>query len=218
MIGKSLLMGVSLFCFTFSHAQGEKSYSVGAGFSNLGYTLQLALQKSESSAFRLTLGTFQKSFNDIPYLLDNREFILNSDLTLGGSSLLCDWYPSKSRFKFVFGVGYSFAKIQGNMILKDSLKLGEIGFDQSKVGRANFQVSPFPVLPYIGVGIGKASPKKKINVQFELGTYYVFDRIVSFECSGLIAPTSDQQQLISENLKEYQWFPNASVIVSYKLN
>ena len=214
---KTIFIVTSLFCFSLSRAQGEKAYSVGVGFSNLGYTLQLALQKAEKSSYRISVGTFQKSLKDITYVLDNRDFILNSDLTFGGSAFLYDWYLTKSRFKFVLGVGYSMAKIQGSLMLKDSLKLGEIGFNQSDVGRANFEVSPLRIMPYFGIGIGNATPKNRMNVQFEIGTYYILDRNVSFNCTGLIAPTSDQKELIVNNLKEYQWFPNASVIVSYKI-
>lgn len=215
---KVILISFSLLFQSIQlNGQNNVDASVGLGISSNGITGQVAVQKSPKSAIRLVGGYLSFNLNNLDYLMDNREFKVNSNLRLSGASLLYDWYPGGSYFKFVGGVGYSMSRINGNMKLKDSLSMGQINFTSDEIGNAYFSISPIEIMPYLGLGFGRAIPKNKLNFQLEFGTYYMYNRSVEFVCDGLIEPTSDQQKVISENLKGYIFLPNISIIVSYKI-
>ena len=211
-----LICFASLFCVQVD-GQNNTNVSVGVGISSIGATGQIAIGKSQKSSIRLIGGYYSFNVDNIAYVIDQRDFTVNSSVRLSGASLLFDWYPGGSFFKFVGGVGYSMSKITGNMKLKDSLSLGQISFNPDQIGNAKFSLSPVKIMPYLGFGFGRSIPKNKINVQLEFGTYYMFDRSVEFVCDGLIEPTTDQQKVIADNLKGYIFIPNISFIVSYKL-
>ncbi len=199
------------------YGQNDIHISAGVGISSIGATGQIASQKSQKSSIRLVGGYCSFDLNNIAYVIDKRDFTVNSSVRLSGASLLFDWYPGGSFCKFVGGVGYSMSRITGNMKLKDSLSMGQISFNPDQIGNAKFSLSPVKIMPYLGLGFGRSVPKNKINVQLEFGTYYMFDRSVEFVCDGLIEPTTDQQKVIADNLKGYILMPNISFIVSYKL-
>ncbi len=199
------------------NGQNNTNVSAGFGMSSIGATGQIAIEKSKKTSFRLVGGYYSFDIDKIDYVIDQRDFIVNSSVRLSGASLLFDWYPGGSFFKFIGGVGYSMSRITGNMKLKDSLSMGQISFNPDQIGNAKFSLSPVKIMPYLGFGFGRSVPKNKINVQLEFGTYYMFDRSVEFVCDGLIEPTTDQQKIIADNLKGYILMPNISFIVSYKL-
>jgi hypothetical protein len=144
--------------------------------------------------------------------------IANADVKLGSIGLYADWHPFNNSFKITGGVAYMFTSLNGNAKLRDSTKQNDIMISPDDVGKITLEIKPGPITPYIGIGFGRAIPKTRFGVSFELGTYYIGSPSVTFETTKLLEPTSSQGAVLKDNLSGYQWLPKLAISFNFKLN
>ena len=157
------------------------NFAVRAGYSfmpKFKYSQKLTLDKGDLAAF------YVNGQND-------HEVELEGKMNMGDFSLLFDWYPwSSSSFRLTAG-----AYIGKNNVVTITNKepfmnpeyAGKAGIDLSKSGStimekytvvtdaegnvdAKLKVNGFK--PYIGIGFGRAVPRKNIGLQFDLGVQF----------------------------------------------
>ena len=169
------------------------SVSVGAGVSTTGIDLTVAAPITSHFAVRGGISfmpniTFNTDVNaDVTIEGEQRTYPvgLEGALKRTTGSLLFNYYPFKKNTFFVtagayFG-GSKLMKITGHSSeiandLADAGKAGivigdqEIPFDKNGNVAGGLEVSGFR--PYIGVGFGRAVPKKRVGVLFELGAQF----------------------------------------------
>lgn len=121
----------------------------------------------------------------------DKEVELEGKLNMGDFSLLFDWYPSKnSSFRITAGayIGKdNIVNITNKNAFLNPAYAGMAGIDLSKAGSAPMEkytivtdkagnidgkVKVNGFKPYIGIGFGRAIPKKRIGCQFDLGVQF----------------------------------------------
>lgn len=154
-----------------------------------------------------------------PKLEENSSLNLTGNMKRASGELLVNYYPFLSSSFFVTAGAY----FGGNKLLKvkghsdklaeyvnggnqASIIIGdqEIPVDKNGDVSGGFKVSGFR--PYIGVGFGRAVPKKRIGVQFELGVqFHGSPKLYSSagDLSGALADSDDDFTKIMDKLTVY---------------
>lgn len=154
-----------------------------------------------------------------PKLEENSSLNLTGNMKRASGELLVNYYPFLSSSFFVTAGAY----FGGNKLLKvkghsdklaeyvnggnqASIIIGdqEIPVDKNGDVSGGFKVSGFR--PYIGVGFGRAVPKKRIGVQFELGVqFHGSPKLYSSagDLSGALADSDDDFTKVMDKLTVY---------------
>ena len=154
-----------------------------------------------------------------PKLEENSSLNLTGNMKRASGELLVNYYPFLSSSFFVTAGAY----FGGNKLLKvkghsdklaeyvnggnqASIIIGdqEIPVDKNGNVSGGFKVSGFR--PYIGVGFGRAVPKKRIGVQFELGVqFHGSPKLYSSagDLSGALADSDDDFTKVMDKLTVY---------------
>ena len=157
------------------------NFAVRAGYSfmpKIKYSQKLTLDKSDLAAFYVN-GHYV------------HEVDLEGKLNMGDFSLMFDWYPWKSSsFRITAGayIGKSdVVTVTNKEPFMNPEYAGKAGIDLSRTGSnimekytivtdaagnvdAKLKVNGFK--PYIGIGFGRAVPRKSIGLQFDLGVQF----------------------------------------------
>jgi hypothetical protein len=189
---------------------GAMSLGLHAGSSGIGLQYNITLNKYFT-------GRFEGSYiakKDYIYNLVSDGVNVKNDISVatGLIGLFADIHSPKAKFLNVtFGVVYDLTSIkldQSFVNASPSKDLGTLTLT-SKINHVN---------PYVGIMLGNPIPKKKVNLSFEMGTYYIGAPKVTWTGQGIVAPTADQSAIIERNIKNYSWMPVLSLHLNYKIN
>lgn len=224
------ILSIGMMC---NHVSAQKelgifnSLSVGVSAGTTGIGIDVATPVTPHFAIRGGV-SFMPGFSfdtDVDVDLKDSKLEENSSLNLTGNmkrasgELLVNYYPFLSSSFFVTAGAY----FGGNKLLKvkgHSDKLAEyvqeggqagiiigdqiIPVDKNGNVSGGFKVSGFR--PYIGVGFGRAVPKKRIGVQFELGVqFHGSPKLYSSDgdLSGALADSDDDFTKVMDKLTVY---------------
>ncbi|MBI1316905.1 hypothetical protein GC167_08630 [bacterium] len=199
-------------------SSGNAKHGLGINFGLNGAGVDYAYMPGEMLAFR---GRFQT----LPFTLniDDLEFSetyvgVDGSLNFTNLDLLVDFYPFKSSFKIVGGLGYFFNnRITSKGFFVDDLQLGELVVEPNDIGYVEIQSEWAKLAPYFGLGFGKAVPNSRIGFGFELGTYYGGSPDVTIIATDMLSETSQEEAELEENLKDYAWIPYLNFRLSIRI-
>ncbi|MDI9871020.1 MULTISPECIES: hypothetical protein [Flectobacillus] len=153
--------------------------------------------------------------------VSDEDIQLNGNLDMNALGLGVELYPSsKSSFKFILGLSY----IQKGRVLvvaspTENYKIGETEFTPKEIGEFNFDLSyNGGVARFIGLGFGRAVPKKRVGFGFELGTYYLSEPKVSLTGTERLSSMSEQESKIQNNMKDWRYWPMFNLRLAVRLN
>jgi hypothetical protein len=110
------------------------------------------------------------------------------------------------------------SKVTSTAQLRDSTPQGDIQISPDEVGQIKAEIKPSSnIAPYLGIGFGRAIPKNRVGVSFEIGTYYMGSPNVDFYCTKMLEPTSSMKTVLTDNLSPNQWLPRISLSINVKL-
>ncbi len=144
------------------------------------------------------------------------------DFVIGLAQADLRWHPFRRSSLFVTaGVGYTWHPSIGFVITaNDKLNLGGLELTPEDVGTISLGVRWHPVVGYAGWGFGRAIPRRRIGVGFEMGVYYLGRPTVQLDYEGFLETTnlSEQVPVVERNLSNYRYLPSVSLTVSYRLS
>ncbi len=85
------------------------------------------------------------------------------------------------------------------------------------LGRLSIEFSAFPVNPYVGFLYGNFKSTKPITYSIEFGTLFHGQPKVEFTGTGRIEQTTQQVDIIRDNVKNYMFYPVLNFKLNYKL-
>ena len=133
--------------------------------------------------------------------------------------LLADYTPFKQQawFRLVGGFAY-FIKANGNVriIPSDDYKYGDLTLTEDQIGYVDLNVDWKGLAPYLGLGFLKSFPKRKFNVNLDLGTYYLNRPEADIIGTGILSGNSSQSGQFQSNIKNYRWLPILQLNFNYK--
>lgn len=133
--------------------------------------------------------------------------------------LLADYTPFKQVgwFRVVGGFAYFF-KANGNVRINpsDDFQYGDLTLTPEQIGYVDLNVDWDGIAPYFGMGFFRAFPKRKFNVNVDLGTYYLYKPEANIVGTGLLTGNDSQTEQFQSNIKSYRWLPIVQINFNYK--
>lgn len=88
-----------------------------------------------------------------------------------------------------------------------SYTVGNRTVSKEQIGVLYADVTWKGVVPYLGVSLFKSFPKRLLNINLDLGTYYLSSPGTSFTGTHLLADNEANDKQFSDNMKSYRWMP-----------
>ena len=183
---------------------------IGVGIAKSVHSKNKIIAKLEGSFLPLSLNNYE-------YTIGTSKLLVNSTINLGSIGLYFDWHPFSNAFKLTGGLAYMFTSLSGNAMFKDSVLQGELKISPNSIGNIEVKIKTMPIVPYLGLGFGRSIPKTRLNVGFDLGAYYINAPLLTFKCTGMLEPTSDQEKLLNDNLSVNKLLPVIRLNLNIKL-
>lgn len=162
---------------------------------------------------------------------------LNGDLNFNSGQLLVDWVPfRKGQSSFYITAGLVFGssrmiKVDGQFdpndpnfkAIKDAglideieIEIGDQVVHPNSDGSMDAAIKVKGLRPYLGIGFGRAIPKRRVGFRFELGAQFLGKPEV---VSSNIENTADIDELSDFNkiLRDITVYPNISFQLTYRL-
>lgn len=159
-------------------------------------------------------------FNMIGLKVPEGKIAVDADFNLSNVNLLLELAPfKKRRFRLVVGASYApdmyystTLRYAGNVSLNDLI------VSPDEIGTMNVRVThKSKISPYVGIGIGRVVPTKRVALGLDLGAYYRDSPVVKIEATKLLASNVDNEVPLNNNLKPYQWFPVVNLRLAVRL-
>jgi len=107
--------------------------------------------------------------------------------------------------------------MSGEGILRDSLDYQDVRISPKEVGYVRGDVTfPNAVSPYLGIGIGRAIPRKRVGVSVEAGAFYRGEPQVKLQASNLLRNNINNEDALQEALSFWQWWPVLNLRLAYR--
>ena len=222
---KKILLAIALVSVCFaSHAQDEieikeRKNAFAASFGLPGLGIEFARKLSPKFSARLAWHSAQLinlGVENIEIKDDKVNLLANAEVSI--IDLGIEYNPFKnSSFKLTTGLGY-LANVNTNLVVTytEDVKLGDVIITKNDVGEIVADVTWSGIAPYVGIGFGRAVPKRRFGFGFELGTYYTSSPDVKLTASELLAPTASQEENLQKSLSSFKFIPRVQVRLVYK--
>lgn len=220
---KTIYFIISLLVFqATANAQGSDStktnykpmsLQVLAGSQGIGLNFRYVLNKTVG--FRVGGSYAQAGVND---KINMSGF--NSKNRASGkfntAHALVELMPQKF-FRLVAGAAYlASAKATIHFEPKDAQSFEDITLTPEEIGTLDFNMDWGKFAPYFGIGAGRGIPKKKFNVNIDLGAYYLSSPTVTAVGTKLLTNNDPNAVIIQNNMKDYRFMPVAQLNFNFK--
>lgn len=197
----------------------EKKNAFAISFGSPGLGLEYARKLSPKLNAKLVWHSFNlKDFEreDIEIKDDIVDLIANLEVSI--FDLGIEFLPfTNSSFKLTAGVGYlSNMNANGVVTYTEDVFFGDVIVSKNDVGEINADISWSGVAPYLGIGFGRAIPKKRLGFGIEFGSYFTSSPDVKLTATNLLAPTAEQEDNLREALTTFKFIPRIQLRLAYK--
>lgn len=214
-----ITFGALLYGQEQSTSTYDNRYAIALNGSTLGGGLEVARNISPKLNLRLRANTLsiENYVQDID--VDDATLNVTADTRFLEFDLSLEYLPfTKSSFKLVGGASYfTDGKTTALGTYDGEITYGEIVLGPEDIGDLEVTLDYNGFAPYVGLGFGRAVPKKTIGVAFEAGTFYLPKPEVGIVATGMLEPTSEQASSLEEDIKDYRWFPYLNLRISVKI-
>ncbi len=188
---------------------------------DLGTTpgLELAYKLKPKWTARLGFHYFAYRMNN-SLELGGEKLKLEGDLGMGVPSATLAFTPQADGFfKLIGGIAYiANGKLSTDFGPEGSYEFQGNTFTAAEIGEVQFSMDySRTVAPFLGLGIGRDIPQKRIGVGAELGSYYLSAPKISLTGTERLVGMSEEQAKIEENTKDWRFWPVLNVRVAFKL-
>jgi|GEM_PF-1330969 Membrane-bound metallopeptidase len=222
-------------------------FSLGIRANTLGVGIELATTVSRNFQLRAGYNFIDYSRNytietDDPHLAEafgyDPDYKTKGRIFLRNGHALLDLYPMRNGvFHFTGGIYFGKSKLSsdGRLVNPETGELAQLtdptgswpnlnfadyevkvtdGYAKADIKMGNY------VKPYFGIGFGKAVPKSKFGVKFELGVLYQGDFIVQQNGKELEKNKNQKDSFINEDdyTKWLKWYPMVNLQFVFSLN
>lgn len=203
-----------------ANAGGNPGSAIGLVMSTNGVGLQFTQNIGGAKMLVARAGGMYMPFKltNFEYDFEGTTMVLNGDIKLGAVQALFDFHPFKNAFKLTAGAAYMLSDINATGLVKDSVKQGDIMISPEEVGTLDIGIKVGPICPYVGIGFGRAVPRKRVSFNFEMGAYYITKPQLTFKATGMIEPTSSNEKVFQDNLSGYSWLPMMNFGLNFKIS
>jgi hypothetical protein len=196
----------------------EKSYIFGLHGGTSGIGLNFKFNFKNHSTIKLGGSMIPFSYSTVQNLGAN--FKIDAKASYNNIHLLYEYQALKKvkRLKFVAGFGYFFnANTSAKLSPNESITAGITTLTPEEMGELTIKIDSKGVAPYLGIGLGKSVPTKKVNVTLDLGTFYLNKPIATAVGTKLLSNNQELANTLTENIEDYRWLPVLQLNLNYKI-
>ena len=197
----------------------DGKFAIGLGIGTTP-SLDVSYQYNRHLSVKLKYNYFK--YNTVTQLdISNEKIALGSDLNMSAIGLSLEYFPfAKSSFKLVGGVSYV---LKGNLEVlatpTGNYTFGETVFTPQEVGSFKFGLDYGKgIAPFVGIGFGRAVPKKRVGFGFELGTYYLKQPAVSLTGTERLSSMNEQEAKVQANMNDWRYWPMLNIRLAVRVN
>jgi hypothetical protein len=153
---------------------------------------------------------------ELPAELGGEVMMAQSHLTL-----TAEFTPTRSKIwrLAVGGVFFPKNEISGTVFYTRDLALNDLVISASEVGSMKgTYTTASKIAPYIGIGLGRTVPKKRVGLNVDLGGIYKGEPQLDIQATGLLKGNESNEAILNRNFKPLTWYPVAQLRLAIKLN
>lgn len=221
---KQLCLILVAFAAWTAQAQAQQNLYISGHLSTQGPGLELKYSPQPGINLRTGLSMLSLHFNT-SYTVRNEPADTEVDVDLANAHLLFDWHPfiaseSFSRKLLLTAGAAYFWKDRGEALAKYRGAYVENGIEipEGEVGELYGTVQWKKFAPYLGIGFENPAPKKRVNVGFAIGTYYMGKPDVEVTGTKFLSDTENDEREFRETVAHYRWLPVVQVNLNVRLH
>ena len=200
-LGISNGVGVDFAYRLAKHWTGRIAYNY-ADYTKKDYTYDITSTSSDGTK------TIQKVSFDAGVKLSN--LALNMEFTPG----------TKGRFKLIGGLSYfptNEFTVSGEMA--STIKFNDVVLNPEDLGSGIVTIGyKQKIAPFIGLGFGRTFPRKRINVSFDMGSYYKGDYKVAINVNpGALLEENESNAAILERNLNQKWNQKLLPVFNFRI-
>jgi hypothetical protein len=139
-------------------------------------------------------------------------------LKLSSFNLLADFYPFKrAAFRLTAGAYYNQNQISFFGKPTQEVRFNDVVFSVDQIGTVDGKANFSKVAPYLGIGWGHPFLNSRLKIMADIGVFYQQSPTITFVTTGMLEPSSDQGQVIENNLKPLKYYPVVNLGISYRI-
>lgn len=219
---KKKLLFIFLICLSLigqSQEIKEKKNAFAVSFGSPGLGLEYARKISQKLNAKVVWHSFKlEDFEQEDLEIDDDVVDLLANIESSIIDIGIEFLPFKnSSFKLITGLGI-LSKVKTNALITytEDVKYGDITITKENIGEINADVSWNGMAPYVGIGFGRAVPKKRLGFGIEFGSYFTSSPDVILTATNLLSPTAEQEDNLKEALKTFKFIPKIQLRLAYK--
>ncbi len=199
--------------------EGKSALALGFGAAGLDLEYAYNLHPNLNGRFRVNFLPYE--YKDYKYDFSGNAVLIDAKMDFVNFDLLLEYLPfKKSSFKLIGGVSFlTNAKVDVLVNYDGTFTYGDIELSEEEIGDLNIGFDYSGVAPYLGLGFGRAVPKKRVGFGVEVGTYYAGGPDVSITATGALTPTAEANvEKLEQNMEGYAWLPYMKFRLAVRLN
>jgi hypothetical protein len=209
----------------------SKNISVGLnlGVSN-GIGLDLAYRFSGHWAAKVAYNYANFTKNDYTYnivstsasgVVDVKTLSFDVAARFSNLAFNLEYSPSVAgRFKFISGFSYFFHNtVAVGAQAISIIRVNDVQLTSDDIGSGNVEVGfNSKVSPFVGLGFGRTFPRKRMSVNFDLGTYYKTNYKVAIRVrEGIfLAKNEENAAILTRNFND-KWYGKFWPLINFRL-
>jgi len=133
--------------------------------------------------------------------------------------LLADYSPFKSQsFRLVGGASYlTQGKATAIITPSGGYNIGSRSLTKDQIGVIRADVTWKGVAPYLGFALFRSFPHRLLNVNLDVGTYYISSPGTSFSGTALLSENDTNAQQFNKNMQSYRWLPVIQLNFNFRI-
>lgn len=156
--------------------------------------------------------TSNYGFGDQTMLLNGRFFLQNLQLNAHLS------LPKVSWLRLQLGAGYTLNEdVFANFAFAESVYLNDLEIKPENVGSIESRLQEgASILPFIGLGIGRLLPKKRIGLSLNGGVFYRGEPQFTVIGTEMLEDNNSNAAVLEENFQDFKWLPTLNMRLTIK--
>ncbi len=177
------------------------------------------------ASFKLSYSILAFKLND--YIFDAADYNLGEfrigispEVRLSSLFMLGEIAPFKGRrIRLVAGAGLGlneFLSVRFDAV--DPMMVNDLEITPEEIGYLKVSYTTVsPVNTYLGIGIGRTIPKRRINLSFDAGAFYRSAPRITIESTNLLGDNEHNGPILEENFKDWRWLPTMNLRMGVRL-
>ena len=151
----------------------------------------------------------QQPFDLGDFGLSDNTWLFAGTIRQHSAELLVDYAVINEQIRLVAGVSvHPGNRISGRFVLRDSVQFNEVSIAPEEMGEINSSlVYAHLFSPYLGVGLGRMVPWKRLSIALDAGAYFRGTPSVDLKASGLLQTNERNQNTLQNNLQNKRIWP-----------